>query len=132
MRLGACQWPRTPLACSDQTKSWEEPLQPSTSLRKGQPAGRATSADPHDDSPHPQVGHLRSPHPRRSALDVGGGDAGGKAQPTSAPFCHLVRHQRRLTDAECDEVARLCRSLPCSACYRYLAVQGSMLRSMPW
>ena len=92
MRLGACQWPRTPLACSDQTKSWEEPLQPSTSLRKGQPAGRATPADPHDDSPTTPrsvtcAAHIRavlplmsaagtpvvrrSPHPRRSATWCG-------------------------------------------------------------
>lgn len=98
------------------------------SRQVGQPQRTFTTIPP----PPPLVGHLRSPYPRRSALDVGGGDAGGKAQPISAPLCHLVRRQRRLTDAECDEVARLRRSLPCSACYRYLAVQGSMLRSMPW
>ena len=67
MRLGACQWPRTPQACSDQTKNWEEPLPLSTCLRKGQPAGRATPADSHDDSPAT---------PGRSP-----------AQPTSAPLC---------------------------------------------
>lgn len=73
-----------------QTKNWEELLQFSVSLREGRPAGWATPADAHNDSPTTSTGRATAPS-------------------TSTSVRRLVQHQRQLTDSECNKIVRLYR-----------------------